>query len=321
MKKIFGLLFLVLLMGGCDDGDATVQDVTFDDTDAKLCGELIYRITENRVMILKLNDNTDELFVNDPTAVGVTRTASIPAMATVTYREYDGALTGSTLCDSPPPLTPVATLEWLASEGTIEVTTTAVLTVPDAETGATKISKYRHRIVFRNLKLVKPDGTTQNYPEYVFGNYDTPVTNTLPFQFEAEDAANCPATNTVYNAQNSGAEGLYIQNYSADFLSTTNLDVARSFTIGETENAVIYRLLETSIPAGGNENYFCAGGTTPLVKEEWRAISGTIEVTSTAQSPNLSHTIRLKNVTFRKGNSTFYYGDDILYANQLLTTP
>lgn len=314
MKKIFGLLFLVLLVNSCDDGDATVQTVTFDDTDAKTCGELIYRITENRVMILKLNDATDGLFVNDPTAEGVIRTASIPAMATVTYREYDGTLTGSTLCDSPPPLTPIATLEWQAAEGTVEVTTTAILSTPNTETGATTISKYRHRIVFRNLKLVKPDGTTQNYPEYVFGNYDTPVTNTLPFQFEALDVEVCPATNTIYNAQNSGAEGLYIQNYSATMLDTSNLGTPRSFAIGLDENAVIYKLLASSIPAGGNADYFCTGSTTPIPLEQWQAVEGTIEVTTSQTADYFEHEIRLKNVYFQKGNSRFYYGDNILYG-------
>lgn len=327
MKKILGLLFLILLVNSCDDGDATVQNITFDETNAQTCSvageplELIYRITENRVMILKITNTNNDLFNNDQTLEGAPRIRPIQEVANVTYREYNGALNQAVFCSSPPPITPIATLEWQATEGTIEVNTTAVLTAPDPTTGATTIDKYRHRIVFKNLKFIKPDGTTQSYPEYVFGNLETEPDHGLPFQFEPADAANCPSTNTIYNAQNSGAEGLYIQNYSTDFLNTTNLDVARIFNISDTQNTLIYRLLSSSIEANGNENYFCNGSAAPAILEEWRAVSGTIEVTSTSVSPNLSHTIRLKNVTFRRGNSTFYYGDDILYANNLLTAP
>lgn len=309
MKKIFGLLFLVLLMG-CDDGDATVEAVTFDDSNAEICGDLIYRITENRVMIMKLAENSD-LFTNDVTVVP--RTASIPGGATVNYRVYSGTLTSDAICTSPPPLTPVAVLEWPATRGTVEVTTTAVESQPNAETGQTKITQYKHRIVFKGLDLSKPDGTFQNYPEYVFGNYFT-TANNLPFSFDSADVAICPDTNLIYKAQNSGAEGLYIQNFDAGLLDTTILGTPKTFNIGPDQNAVIYRLLDFGIPSGQNANYFCGGSASPSVKEQWQAVSGTIEVVTLELSGHFEHTIKLKNVVFKKGNSTFQYGPDRLYG-------
>jgi hypothetical protein len=59
------------------------------------------------------------------------------------------------------------------------------------------------------------------------------------------------------------------------------------------------------------------------VNEEWVAqpgvtgTSGIIEVTTTTNGTGYLHTIKLKGVTFQKGNNTFYYGNDILYGNLL----
>lgn len=323
MKKIFGLLFLVFIMNGCDDGDATVDAITFDDTNALNCGQLVYKITENRAMIIKFNSvaSIAEAFVNDP---GV-RTKSVGTDASVIYRVYNGAVIPDALCATPPPIYPSAVLEWPASKGTIEVTTSSILSEPNPETGQTKINKYRHRIIFKGLELNKPDGSSQIYNEYVLGNFETNPTNTLPFSFEADQVKLCPSNTTLYNAQNSGAEGLYIQNLDPALLDTSVLNTPKTKIITDTENVLIYRLLAGSIPSGQNENYFCSGSDNPAVKEEWRGVGGAnglnaaIEVITTTNSGSgFLHTIRLKNVTFRKGNSTFFYGYDMLYG-ELLT--
>jgi hypothetical protein len=73
-----------------------------------------------------------------------------------------------------------------------------------------------------------------------------------------------------------------------------------------------------------NTSYFCTTPTptTPTLNEEWNAqdgvlnVSGVIEVvTTTETAASYRHTIRLKKVTFQKGTSTFYLGDDYLYGS------
>lgn len=319
MKKWFGLLALVLTMSACDDGDAVVDTVTFNESAVEACGNLVYKITDNQALIITLPE-TNTLFTNDQTLPGVPRTLAIGGTTSVVYRVYSGAVTSNLFCITPPPINPVATLEWTATAGTIEVNTIAVYGTPDAVTGQTKIANYRHTVTIRGLKFAKPDGTDQNYTEYVVGNRLSSPDNNLPFSFEDNPLQLCTNTNTIYNALNSGAEGLSLENVDAALLDTSVLNTPKTALIGTDNNKLIYRLLEGSVPADGNANYYCNGGTTPIVKELWNAetgvtgVSGIIEVVTVAQGNNFQHTIRLKAVTFRKGNSTFYYGNDMLYG-------
>ncbi|SCY79209.1 hypothetical protein [Flavobacterium caeni] len=320
MKKFFGLLILVGLLASCDDGDVTVDTITFDDVDAKTCGLLVYKLTENQAMIITLPSGSDA-FVNEPTAAGNPRTKTIGGGINVTFRTYSGTVTDPVLCTTPAPISPIATTEWLATAGTVEITTTPVYSEPNPETGQIRLNRYRHAVVFRNIKFAKPDGTDQSYSEYVFGNYFTNPTYSLPLSFVPENVALCPSTNTFYNAQNGGKEGLYIQNFDAALLSTDNLGVAKTAVIGQANNRVVYRYFIGTLPSGGNQDYFCSSGTTlatpPGTAEEWIAADGNngngiVEVTTTLFGSGYKHTIRLRGVTFVKGASSFYYGNDIL---------
>ena len=108
---------------------------------------------------------------------------------------------------------------------------------------------------------------------------------------------------------------LVIENPDADLIQNSGT-VTRP--IGNTSNKLVYRLYNESLPAS-LVDYFCGTSTpnTPTVKEEWIATEGTIEIVNTT-SGGFLHTFRLKNVTFKRGNSSFYYGDDILYGELLL---
>jgi len=320
MKKFLGLLFLVCLLNGCDDGDATVDAITFNEVDAKSCNLLVYKVTENQAMIIKLPQNTNA-FLNDPTPTGQPRVKSIGVDINVTFRTYSGPITDDVICASPPPISPIATTEWIATAGTVEITTSAVYTDPDTETGQQKITRYRHAVVFKNIKFAKPDGTDQSYSDYNFGNFFTNPTNTLPLNFDPQEVALCPATNTIYNAKNGGKEGLFIKNFDPALLSTANLGVPKTANITQDANRVNYRYFSTTLASGGNEAYFCSPSTTlttpPATAEDWIALdgdgtNGVIEVTTSTFGSGYVHTIRLKGVTFRKANSLFYYGNDIL---------
>lgn len=313
MKKFLGILFAFLVLTGCDDGDATVDSVSFDDSNVALCNNLVFKITENRAMILDF-DNVALAFVKDPTPEGTPRSFTVGTNVDVRYRVYSGALSATSLCSSPPPIDPAAILEWPAESGRVEITTVSVPTEPDPVTGQISIATYRYSIVLKDLRLKKPDGTTQVFTDYPLGTYQIGPDNALTLDFDPEDVRLCPDTNLVYNAQNNGGKGLFIQNIDVALLDPTVLGTVKSANISNTDNAVVYRLLESGIPASGNENYFCTGATSPATKEEWRAVSGTIEVVTIIEAGYYKHTIRIKNAWFRKGNSQFFYGPDRLYG-------
>jgi hypothetical protein len=85
-------------------------------------------------------------------------------------------------------------------------------------------------------------------------------------------------------------------------------------------NKLTYKLFSSTI----NNAYFCASTlpATPTLTQEWNAIngiadvSGIIEVTTTfIVGSGYQHTIHLKKVTMKRGNSDFYLGDDYLYGS------
>ncbi len=321
MKKLVGL-FILLGLVACDDGDATVDAITFDQGEAKTCGRLVYQISENQAMIIALPENSDA-FINEPTPASAPRSKDIGAAVSVTFRTYSGQVSDPVLCSTPAPIAPIAVTEWIATAGRVEINTSAVYDNPNPETGQVRIARYRHAIIFRDIKFAKPDGTDQSYAEYVFGNFFTNPANNLTLNFPPENTSLCPATNTLYNAQNGGKEGLYIQNFDPALLSADNPGTPKTAVIGTTNNRLVYRYFTGTLPSGGNENYFCSPSTTPATapgtSEEWigvegNGVDGVIEVTTTAYGSGYKHVIRLKGVTFKKGNSTFYYGNDMLYG-------
>lgn len=317
MKKFLGLLVFILVLNGCNDGDMKIETINFEDVQAASCGETIYKLNGNEALYLKIPESQNA-FINDITPAGAPRTILIGGQVSVTYRAYNGPVTMANICSTPGPITPVATQEWIATSGTIEIATIAVYSSPDATTGAVKILKYIHNITFKNIVFAKPSGT-QVYETFPFGEYSTPAT-TLPMNFNPEDVAVCPSGNLLYNARTNGIEAMYIQNFDANLLSIANLGVAKTGLISAASNTLVYRLFETALTTN-NEAYFCGGlPAVPAINEEWVAnsgvenVSGIIEVTTTTNGSGYLHTIRLKAVTFQKDNSTFYLGDNVLFG-------
>ena len=325
MRKFLGLLLVVLTLNGCDDGDIEVEAINFDDVNASSCGEVIYKIRENEALFLKIPASRNA-FLNEITPEGSPRIFPIGSEVIVRYRGYNGAVTSDNLCpDVIQPIFPIATIEWSGIGGNLEVVTTPVMSTPDATTGATKLVSYNHNITFKNIIFLKPTGR-QIYNEFVFGDYTTAATS-LPLQFAPANIHLCPSGTTLYNAVDGGFEGMFIENLDPTLFATDVLDTPKTRYISTTTNKLSYRLFQTALPTGANDDYFCTSPlpTTPAIIEEWLAdpgvnVSGIIEVTT---SDNVSgvfrHIIRLKGVTFRKGDVSFYFGNDILWGD--LTIP
>ena len=323
MKNILGLLFLLFLLEGCDDGDLTVENIDFASVSTNSCGETLYKINGNEAMYIKIQTSLNP-FPNEVRPSDAPLVIPIGGIVSVTYRAYNGTPTAANICSSPGPISPVATSEWIATAGTIEISSIAVYTT-NATTGRTTISKFVHNIVFKNIVFSKPNGT-QIYETFNFGEYSTNATE-LPLDFSADDVKLC-SNNILYNARLNGIEALSIENFDTNLLSTDNLGLPKTGLISATTNKLVYRLFTEALTVSNNDAYFCGGvfPDLPAINEIWIAqdgiadVSGRIEVTTTTNGPNsYLHTIVLKAVTFQKGNSTFYYGDAILLGN-LLTT-
>jgi len=122
MKKII-TLFLIISLFSCSDGNFDVPSFGFT-SNVETCGKyVIYKknSTSTEVIILTLN----------PTNLGTIegdKTVAISTTSSVIYRIFDNGIDSNYFCQSIPPLTPKILKELIALSGTINITTTAILT-------------------------------------------------------------------------------------------------------------------------------------------------------------------------------------------------
>ncbi|WP_333601352.1 hypothetical protein [Flavobacterium sp.] len=320
MKRILSIVTLLFLINACDDGNLKVDNIDFSDVAAQKCSskDVIYKVKENKMLFIEIPAS---VFINDQTPDGVPIQVPISSTVKVTYREYDDAVSANNICPTVPSATPNLREEWTATAGTILITSTAIYTT-NATTNATRITGYKYYIVFKDIVFLKPDGTTQTYSgtTFVFGNYTTSV-SALAFGFDDQvDKSTCD--NRIFNFSGSEAFILDVADYDGLFANAVTTTPRIAYI--SSANKLTYKLFSNTVADG----YFCAPTTpvTPTLSQEWNAVagvtdvSGIIEVSTTTLSPGFQHTIHLKKVTFKKGNSTFYLGDDIVFG-QFVTNP
>lgn len=285
----------------CNDGNVTVQDISFESVNAAACGQLVYKVKANEILILKITEN-DKAFSNDQTLLNTPRVYNINTNNTVSFRSYNGVASANNICGNPPATKPDVVEEWTATGGTIEITTTINKSV-NATTNATTIVGYNHYIVFRNITFVKPTGN-QFYDSFIFGYYKTTIT---PLNLSFSNAVNkCTSgLNDIITSKIGSVALLSYDNNPSNINTTLGIKTA---TISATNN--LYYRTFTSLDSN---NYLCNStfttGSTLL--QEWKATSGTVEITTvTNGGTSLKHTVNLKAVTIQSGNSDFYLGDN-----------
>ncbi|RTY81671.1 hypothetical protein EKL97_07365 [Flavobacterium sp. LS1P28] len=313
MKRIVSLLVFALLLNGCDDGDLIQETITFEDVATQNCttNGIIYKLKDSEALILEIKN------VVFPTETSV-QELDINGTNRVFYRFYNGTVTNATICETIPPATPTVTGQWTATGGKIVITTTAIKPL-NPDDNSTKITGYNHNITFKNITFDKGNGT-QVYETFFFGDYQIAATP-LPFSFN-KTLEQCATSKQLYDYNSSEALILDID-ASLIVNAVTPLNTPRTGLIGDTENKLTYRLFSGLVTG----NYFCntTFPTTPTFSEEWIGVSGIantsgiIEVTTTTNGSGFRHTVVLKKVKIKKGNSDFILGDAYIYGD-LLTT-
>lgn len=318
MKRVLSLLVFVLALNGCDDGNLTQEDINFETATMQSCStnNIIYKLKEKEALLVEIPATS---FTTEPSLANTPTIIDISSSNRVVYRFYGGTVAADNICETIPPATPIVTDQWNATNGKIQIFTTAVKTT-NTTTNSTRITGYNHNIVFKNITFAKSSGT-QVYETFPFGDYVTSAT-TLPFLFD-ETVEKCSTSNQIYNYTSSEALMLTIDpNLIVN--EVTPLNTPRTGIIGTTTNVLTYRLFSGLLTAA----YFCNATTptTPTLSQEWNGVagvtgtSGIVEVTTTTNGPgSFKHTIVLKKVTLKKGNNDFSLGDSFIYGD-LLTT-
>jgi hypothetical protein len=320
MKRVVSLLIVLLALNSCDDGDLVQEDISFEDTTTLSCttNNIIFKLKDKESLLLEIPESS---FVNEPTPEGEPTIIAINSTNRVVYRFYSGTVSQDNICETIPPASPAVTDQWTATDGEIQITTTAVKTT-NITTGRTTITGYNHNIVFKNITFDKGDGTSLVKETFPFGDYVTTAT-TLPFGFD-EVVEQCSTSKQIYNYTSS--EALTLDDIDPDLIKNeiTPLDTPRTGLTGTTLNKLVYRLYSNGVLT---PSYFCntTTPTLPTKSEEWIAdsgvanVSGIIEVTTTSVLGTFIHKIVLKKVILTSGNSNFTLGDSYIYG-ELITT-
>ena len=321
MKRVVCLLVFVLLLNGCDDGNLTVENIDFAKATTESCStnNIIFKLKDKAALLLEIPKS---YFVNEPTAEGNPTLINIDnSTIRVVYRFYNGKVVADNICNTIPPALPTVSDQWAATSGTIQIITTANK-IPNDTENSTRISGYTHNIVFKNITFAKTNGSDQKYETFPFGDYITSSTN-LPFGFDKVLEQCSSVSKQVYNYTPS--ESLTIDSIDPALIvnTVTPIGAPRTGLISATNNKVTYRLYSNGVLS---PEYFCITTVPvlPSISEEWNAVngvagvSGIIEVTTTTNgSSGFKHTIVLKNVTLKKGNSDFRLGDSYIYGDLL----
>lgn len=313
MKKVLSLLVFAIFLNSCDDGDLIQEDIDFEAVTAQKCttNNIIYKVKDSEALIFEASG------VVFPTQTS-SQEINISGSNRVIYRFYNGAVSTSTICETIPPVTPIVTGQWTATGGKIVINTTAVKTTNETD-NSTKITGYNHNITFKNITFDKGNGT-QVYETFAFGDYKI-VAAPLPFAFN-KTLEQCSSSKQLYDFNSSEALILDIDPTLIVNVATP-LNTPRSGLISNTKNKLTYRLFSGLV----TDAYFCNATypATPVVTEEWIAVAGVantngiIEVTTTPFGSGFKHTVILKKVKLKKGNSDFILGDNYIYG-ELLTT-
>lgn len=313
MKRVLSVLVFALFLNGCDDGNLIQEDINFEDVAAQKCASntIIYKVKDSEALLF------DATGIKFPAETSI-QELEINSTNRVIYRFYNGTVTAATLCETIPPATPVVTDQWTATGGKIVINTTAIKTRNETE-NSSKITGYNHNITFKNITFDKGNGI-QVYETFAFGDYILSTT-VLPFAF-TKVLKQCPNSKQLYDKNSSEALILDIDPTLIVNVATP-INTPRSGLISDTKNKLTYRLFSGLL----TDDYFCntTYPATPVVLEEWTAVagvansSGRIEVTTTSFGNGFKHTVILKNVKMKKGNSDFLLGDNYIYG-ELLTT-
>lgn len=309
MKNFFGILFLLFLINACDDGDVAVQDISFESATGAICTNLAYKIKGNEVLIINFADITKAL-VNEQTETNKPISLNIADGNSVTYRAYNDVPTAANFCGALPPASPIVVEEWIATGGTIEITSTISKTTSTTTLGNINqetIDGYNQLIILKNVTFKKPNGD-QFYEEFIFGNIKKNYSQLNFDSLKEIGIKKCNST-TNFNLTNKIATNLISINTASNLILDSVTTSPRIASISATNTLFfrVFKILDLT-------NYECATSypTSENLLEEWKATSGTVEVTTESIGNAFIHEVRLKGVKFKKGNSEFYLGDNFL---------
>lgn len=292
MKKIFGLIAALILVLGCDDGDMTFKTFDFSSANVENCDNAIFKINQNKTEVLILNLDPSALInvstYNPETKEHEPRIINLGGTGTNTilYRNYQSSVNAAQLCGGLTTAPPNLLDEW-KGEGKLSIQTDAIIIKG-------KLTGYTHQITLKNVSFNKGDETI-----IINDNNFGSVTSKLDiiFNFVEDDAEEpvvlaCTDYDLLFTRRLNEALILSLAEDLPTTVGTKTIPLEN-----QTANSVIFKTYESTI-TNANICNLVTPPATPKLKQQWQAVLGTINITTTEVAGNLVHEIRFKNITF-----------------------
>lgn len=307
MKKYFGLLFCLIVLNACDDGEMVSQSFNFDNTaTASACPQpttinTVFKINDNEALILKIDgpqtfttpegvEYTINLFPfrNQTTEANAPKIYKVNSLNRVIYRVFNGTVTSSYFCQQIPPVSPSVVSESTTSSdgnGRIEITTSKIVT----DYASVAAIKYQHSVVLKDITF--SDGVSNTvYETFNYGIYEK--ASGVNFSF--------PTTGNIIKCSAGGSLFRVADTNIGNDASKENLNEVLEFKITDDQlaslqngdnppiyinatNQLIYRIYSSDVISSNASNPFLCSGAddtlipTPVAYETFIANNGAPE--------------------------------------------
>lgn len=296
MNKIIGLIAIVLLLTGCDDGEMTLKSFNFSSGNAQTCTNngLIFKVQGNEALLLQIDrSNFLNISTKDPnTGQHVPREITIGSASNrMIYRTYSGTVSSASICTELPPASPSVIDEYMAQPGSrLSIITEEVKNTDQVITG------YNHIITIVNATFTK-DGETIIISDNLFGSYQTPLTYRFDFEDEDDDIS-------IQRCEGSFDGDVFLINGDEalrfDLTPETFPVTAGTTTINFADPAETRELIFNEYSASALASLFCntVPPINPVVTQQWEAVTGNLRIETTIVGAAYEHIFYLDNVIF-----------------------
>ncbi|MCC9043515.1 hypothetical protein LNQ81_12615 [Myroides sp. M-43] len=318
MKKFFALagISFIFLLGSCDDGNLIYKDIDFNKVTAvQKCTtpgaeKIFYKLQNDEALILVVD--ADNIMRDESEDIGAAEIDGVNT--TLEYRKYNAQVSGTSICNLPPPATPSVIQNIPASPGgTVVINRNIQITNTTTQANNAVALVYQYIFTLENINFSEGQ-TNIKYDRMLFGttNY---ANRTLAFTFNNNN-------NNGLNDYNCNNALVTLSNQEALILNLTEADLPTQETTTDkiieltSERFASFRQYERG---GINVSQICNNpgnipGSNPnnpnRLIELWLAPKGQIAISTRETKPvdgspsKLLHTIKLVNTTFIKASNT-----------------
>jgi len=175
MKRFFLFIVLLFALNSCDDGDIIITSFDFEEIAIEQCGGIgqfvFFKINSTNFETLSLQLTTQDSILSSVITKNYPLNSSTNV---VNYRTFSENITSAYFCSAIPPLTPRVDLDFISTQGTASIVTTAVFLETGTGISTDSIIAYSTLITLQNLRL-ESETETITQETLVLGTVETPA--------------------------------------------------------------------------------------------------------------------------------------------------